>query len=128
MAGVAVGKYAASVFFQDAASNDLRRAQDAAVGHRTAKGRAQGDNGSDIRRPLRSYGARDNPAQTVTDEMDFASGLGECLLDCVIQLPPDQEVRTLSVEPYSGKEGFVSNSRQPLVQRRQISVRAEKSG
>jgi hypothetical protein len=82
----------------DTASNHFSRLQNAGVGHCTAKGRTQGDNRTDVRGPLRSYGARDNPTQAVTDEMDFALGCGQRLLDGRIQLPFDQEIRALRVE------------------------------
>ena len=76
MPRIAVRKHAAAVFCTDAASNHLSRVQDAAMGHCTAKWRTLGDNGSDIRWPLRRYSARDNPSRTMTDQMNFATGCG----------------------------------------------------
>jgi hypothetical protein len=111
----------------DTASNHFSRVQNAAVGHCTAKRRTQGNNRSDIRWSLRGYRASDNPTQTVTDQMDFAPRFGQSLLDGRVQLLFDQEIRALGVETYAGKEWFVSNSPEPLMQGCQINIGAKES-
>jgi len=128
MAGVAGRKYTGSVFCQDAVSDHLRRSQDTAMSHCAAEGGAQGDHGSDIRWPLCRDGSRDNPSQTVADQVNRFSCFGQGLLDGFIQLPLNQEVWTLIVEPYAGKERFVSDSCQPLSHWRHVNIGAEKSG
>jgi hypothetical protein len=73
-------------------SDHLGCAQNAAMDHRTAEGRAQGDNGSYIRWPLRRDSTRDDASQTVAYQMDFPAGFGKCVLNRCIQLPSNQEV------------------------------------
>ena len=68
-----------------------------------------------------------NPSNSVAGQTDFPPGLRKRFLYGFIQLLPYQEVRTLCVEPYARKEGSVSNSRQPLMQWRPVSIRAKKS-
>ena len=75
---VAIGKHSRAVFRQDAASNHLGRAQNAGMGHGTAKGRSQRDYGSHVGGPLGCERAGDNflPDCGQSDELsapDFAS-------------------------------------------------------
>src|SRR5579862_4625603 len=101
MPGIATRKHVAAMLRMDASPNYLRCPQNAAMRDRTAKRRTQGDDRSYIRGPLCRYRAGDNSSQTVADEMQLAATFAQCLLDCVIQLMPDKQVRTLGVEAYS---------------------------
>ena len=82
-------KHVGAVLCQDASSNHLCRAQNAAMGYGAAKRRTQGDDGSYICGPLRRDSAGDNSSQTMADEMEPATRLAQGLLDSVIQLTPD---------------------------------------
>jgi len=97
------------------------------MSHRAAKWCTQSSNRRDICWPLRCDGAGDNPSQTVADKMDFPAGPAKGFLNRFIQLLSNQEVRTLRVEPDAGKEWYITDSREPLMQWSQVSVRAEKS-
>jgi hypothetical protein len=74
-------------------------AQNAAMGHRTAKGRAEGNDGCDICWPLCRDGTRDYASKTVADQMNLPARAGKRSLNRCIQLLPNQKVRTLGVEP-----------------------------
>lgn len=63
----------------------------------------------------------------MADEMQPATGLGQSLLDGLVQLTRDEQVGTLRIEADPGKERLVSDARQPLMQRRQISIWTQES-
>src|SRR5262249_17723610 len=64
----------------------------------------------------------------VPDQVDLSPRLGERFLNRVIELASNQQVRTLGVEIYARKKRLVSDACQPLMQGRQINIRAEKGG
>jgi hypothetical protein len=59
------------------------------MGHRTAKGSAQGNNGSNICWPLRRYGTRNNASKAVAHQMHLPAGFAKRFLNGCVQLVPD---------------------------------------
>jgi hypothetical protein len=98
MPGITFWKHAAAMLCQDATSNHFGGTQDGGMSDSSSKGCTQRDDGSNIRWPLSCNRTGDDASKAVSDQMDPASGLGKRFLNGLIQLLPDQKVRTLCIE------------------------------
>ena len=87
------------------------------MSHRAAERRRQRNDGSNVSCPLRRDRTGDNASQTVADQMDPAAGLGERLVNDLVQAAFNQQVRTLCVEIDAGKERPVSDPSQPFMEK-----------
>ena len=72
LSGVAIGKYPATVLFEDPEPNRFCRAKNSPIGNRAADGRSKRSYRSYVFRPLARYRARDHSPQAVTDQMNLA--------------------------------------------------------
>ncbi len=96
--GVAGGPYFRAVLLQDMPANNLRRATDRIVVNVSTERRCQGNNGSDVIRPLTRYRAGNNTAKTVADEIYLPAGLADSSIDDRIQVILNKQVRTLGID------------------------------
>ena len=60
--------------------------------------------------------------------MNLASGLGQCLINRLVQSALDQQVRTLRINADAGKIRPISNAAQPSMKFRKVEIGAQKAG
>src|SRR5450755_803465 len=115
MPGIAIGQDALAMLLQDLLAYRIGGMNDRAAGSGAAKGRRQGDDGSDIAWSLAGQRTRNHSSQTVTDQVNFAPRLGYSRFHGFIQTALNQEIRTFGIDADTGKIGPVSNALQPGV-------------
>ena len=72
--------------------------------------------------------AGDYASQAMPNEMNFFPCLSPCTVDGLIQMPLDEKVGAVGVEPNSRKIRLVTDSSQPPVKFHQVEVSSQKPG
>src|ERR1700758_3729675 len=88
---IAAGQHSPTMLLEDSLANSFGGVQNRTVRYRAPKGRSEGDDRSDLFRPLACDGSCDHAAKAVTYQMNFSPGLGQSPLNSVVQMTLDQE-------------------------------------
>src|SRR5271157_3493967 len=101
------------MLLENSQANGFGSLKNRSTGGRSANGRGQGDDRSNVSWPLTRHRACNYPSEAVTDKVNFPSGLGPRSLYGLVEMALNQEIRALGVDPDAGKIGPVSDAPQP---------------